>query len=178
MDFPSSHKPAGAGAAAVCPFDTPEEFFMSSAVADRPDSPAKNRIQDRFRHFSQAASKYLGSTYAFALAVALVVGWAGAGPFYHYSDSWELVINTGTTIITFLMVFVIQNTQNRDGLAIQLKLDELLRALKGARNSLVDLENLSDEDMARLKKEFARVSKERSDPVDNPPEAAESAGSV
>lgn len=93
----------------------------------------------------------------------LVVVWAAAGPFYGYSDSWGLVINTVTTIITFLMVFLIQNTQNRDALAIQLKLDELLRALQGARNSLVDLESLSDEQMEHLKNEFARLAHERGD---------------
>ena len=116
-----------------------------------------------FRKFSQAASHYLGSPLAFALAVLLVVVWAAAGPFYGYSDSWGLVINTVTTIITFLMVFLIQNTQNRDALAIQLKLDELLRALQGARNSLVDLESLSDEQMEHLKNEFARLAHERGD---------------
>ena len=89
----------------------------------------------------------------------LVAAWGIAGPFYHFSDSWELVINTSTTIITFLMVFLIQNTQNRDAMAIHLKLDELLRALEGARNSLVDLETLSDEEMNRLKEEFARISR-------------------
>jgi low affinity Fe/Cu permease len=111
-----------------------------------------------FRQFAQLASNYMGSSVAFALALGLVIGWAIAGPFYDYSDSWELIINTTTTIITFLMVFLIQNTQNRDGMAIQLKLDELLRALEGARNSLVDLENLSDEEMKKLKREFASLS--------------------
>jgi low affinity Fe/Cu permease len=97
--------------------------------------------------------------------VALVVARAAAGPFYRYSDSWELVINTATTIITFLMVSLIQNTQNRDALAIHLKLDELLRALEGARNSLVDLENLPDEQMQQLKAEFSRMSSDRCDPL-------------
>jgi low affinity Fe/Cu permease len=118
-----------------------------------------------FRRFAQIASLYMGSSVAFALAVGLVVGWAIAGPFYKYSDSWELIINTTTTIITFLMVFLIQNTQNRDGMAIQLKLDELLRALEGARNSLVDLENLSDEEMKKLQHEFARLSRDECAPA-------------
>ena len=117
-----------------------------------------------FRRFAQTASVYVGSSVAFVLAVALVVGWALAGPLYNYSDSWELVINTSTTIITFLMVFLIQNTQNRDAMAIQLKLDELLRALEGARNSLVDLENLSDEEMKKLQREFANLSRRECDP--------------
>jgi low affinity Fe/Cu permease len=116
-----------------------------------------------FRGFAHGASHYLGSPLAFALAVLLVVAWAAAGPFYDFSDSWGLVINTITTIITFLMVFLIQNTQNRDALAIQLKLDELLRALHGARNSLVDLESLSDEQMEHLKNEFARLAHERTE---------------
>ena len=78
---------------------------------------------------------------------------------YHFSDTWQLIINTGTTIVTFLMVFLIQNTQNRDGKAIQLKLDELIRALKGARNKLVDLEELSDEELKELQKEFQRLQR-------------------
>jgi low affinity Fe/Cu permease len=123
------------------------------------------RLSDGFRRFAHTASDYMGSSVAFCLAVGLVAGWAIAGPYYNFSDSWELVINTSTTIITFLMVFLIQNTQNRDGLAIQLKLDELLRALEGARNSMVDLENLSDEELKRLKKEFARISQANCEPA-------------
>jgi low affinity Fe/Cu permease len=89
----------------------------------------------------------LGSAWAFAGAIVILIVWGLTGPVFHYSDTWQLIINTGTTIVTFLMVFLIQNTQNRDAKAIQLKLDELIRALKGARNQLVDLENLSDEDL-------------------------------
>jgi len=98
---------------------------------------------------------------AFLFAVGLVLGWAAMGPVYDYSDTWELVINTSTTIITFLMVFLIQNSQNRESLALHLKLDELLRAVETARTSLVDLENLSDQEMDALKKEFAEISKEK-----------------
>lgn len=123
--------------------------------------PGGTKAGQWFRRFSHAASHCLGSPIAFALALLLVIVWSAAGPFYDYSDSWGLVINTVTTIITFLMVFLIQNTQNRDALAIQLKLDELLRALHGARNSLVDLESLSDEQMEHLKNEFARLAHER-----------------
>jgi low affinity Fe/Cu permease len=82
-----------------------------------------------------------------------------SGPTFHYSDTWQLIINTGTTIVTFLMVFLIQNTQNRDAKAVHLKLDELIRAVKGARNQLVDLEKLSDEDLASFEKQFERVRK-------------------
>jgi len=90
----------------------------------------------------------MGSPAAFAAAIAVVVGWAILGPVYHYSDTWQLVINTGTTIVTFLMVFLMQNTQNRDSKAIQLKLDELLRGVKGARTGLVRLESLTEDELA------------------------------
>jgi low affinity Fe/Cu permease len=89
--------------------------------------------------------------------VLIIIVWALTGPVFHYSDTWQLVINTGTTIITFLMVFLIQNTQNRDAKAIHLKLDELIRGVKGARTNLVDLEKLSDEELERLKQQFERV---------------------
>jgi low affinity Fe/Cu permease len=92
--------------------------------------------------------------------------WAFTGPLFHYSDTWQLVINTGTTIVTFLMVFLIQNTQNRDARVVHLKLDELIRAVGGARNSLVDMEHLSDEELGRLQAEFetlrARAAQHRS----------------
>lgn len=99
----------------------------------------------------------LGTAWAFCIAVLIIVVWIVTGPKFHYSDTWQLIINTGTTIVTFLMVFLIQNTQNRDAKAIHLKLDELIRALKGARNRLVDLEKLSDEDLAKLEGEFQRL---------------------
>jgi low affinity Fe/Cu permease len=99
----------------------------------------------------------VGHPRAFALAVAVVLVWAVSGPIFHYSDSWQLTINTGTTIVTFLMVFVIQNTQNRETQALQLKLDELIRAVTDARNELVDLEDLSDEELLRLQRQFAEL---------------------
>jgi low affinity Fe/Cu permease len=99
----------------------------------------------------------VGTPGAFLLALAAIVVWAVLGPVFHFSDTWQLVINTGTTIVTFLMVFVIQNTQNRDTKALHLKLDELLRGVTGARTSLVDLENLSDEELDRLQREFERL---------------------
>jgi len=92
-------------------------------------------------------------------AVAVIVVWALSGHIFHYSDTWQLIINTGTTIVTFLMVFLIQNTQNRDSRAIQLKLDELIRSLGSARNKLMDLETLSDEDLDKFQKEFERLRK-------------------
>ena len=101
----------------------------------------------------------LGSAWAFASAILIIVIWALTGPMFHYSNTWQLIINTGTTIVTFLMVFLIQNTQNRDAKAAHLKLDEIIRALKGARNQLIDLEKLSDEDLTALEKQFEQVRK-------------------
>jgi low affinity Fe/Cu permease len=97
---------------------------------------------------------------SFFIAVAVVVVWAATGPMFGFSDTWQLVINTGTTIVTFLMVFLIQNTQNRDAKAMQLKLDELIRALSHARNELVDLENQPDEQIEELKREFGQMRKQ------------------
>jgi low affinity Fe/Cu permease len=102
----------------------------------------------------------VGSAWAFIVAVAVILAWGATGPVFHFSDTWQLIINTGTTIITFLMVFLIQNTQNRDAQAIHLKLDELIRAVRTARTSMVDLEDLSDEELDRLRREF-RALRER-----------------
>jgi len=100
----------------------------------------------------------VGSPWAFLLACLSIIVWCSTGSLFQYSDTWQLVINTATTIVTFLMVFLIQNTQNRDTKAIHLKLDELLRGVSGARTSLVNLESLSDEELERLQKEFERLS--------------------
>ena len=117
------------------------------------------KVSDAFRIFARRSSMLLGSAWTFAIAILVIVIWGLTGPMFHYSDTWQLIINTGTTIITFLMVFLIQNTQNRDAKAAHLKLDELIRALKGARNELIDLEKLADEDLTRLEKQFERVRK-------------------
>jgi low affinity Fe/Cu permease len=114
-------------------------------------------VSDAFRIFARRSSIVLGSAWAFASAILIIVLWGVTGPTFHYSDTWQLIINTGTTIVTFLMVFLIQNTQNRHAKAVHLKLDEIIRALKGARNELVDLENLSDEHLTSLEKHFKRV---------------------
>ena len=114
-------------------------------------------MRELFRKFAHMTSTAVGSSWAFILAVMIIVVWAVTGPMFHYSDTWQLVINTGTTIITFLMVFLIQNTQNRDAKAIHLKLDELIKGVKGARTSMVNLEQLSDKDLERLHKEFERL---------------------
>jgi low affinity Fe/Cu permease len=114
-------------------------------------------VRDAFRVFARRSSMVLGSPWAFAAAIFIIVIWALTGPTFHYSDTWQLIINTGTTIVTFLMVFLIQNTQNRDAKAVHLKLDEVIRALKNARNELVDLEELADEDLQRLENQFKRI---------------------
>jgi len=114
-------------------------------------------VSDAFRVFARRTSNVLGSAWAFVLALLIIVVWGITGPTFHYSDTWQLIINTGTTIVTFLMVFLIQNTQNRDAKAVHLKLDEIIRAIKGARNELVDLEELSDEDLKKLEQQFQRI---------------------
>ena len=102
----------------------------------------------------------LGSAWAFCGAVLVIVVWLVTGPTFHFSDTWQLIINTATTVITFLMVFLIQNTQNRDAKAMHLKLDELIRAVKGARNQLVDLEELSDDELKKLEEQFQGLRKQ------------------
>ncbi len=110
-----------------------------------------------FRRFARNVAVAVGAPWAFGLALSIVIAWALAGPLFHFSDSWQLTINTGTTIVTFLMVFVIQNTQNRETQAIQLKLDELIRAVEAARTELVDLEDLPDVELVRLQRQFAEL---------------------
>ena len=110
-----------------------------------------------FRRFATRISEGVGSPAAFIAGLTLIVVWAVTGPFFGYSDTWQLVINTGTTIVTFLMVFLIQSTQNRDARATHLKLDELLRGVKGARTAMVALENSTDEELAEFQKEFDRL---------------------
>jgi low affinity Fe/Cu permease len=117
-------------------------------------SRGKSETKEFFRHFARRAADAVGSAGAFLLGVILTVVWGATGPLYHYSDTWQLVMNTGTSIATFLVVFLIQNTQNRDAKVMQLKLDELIRALKPARTELVQMESLSDEELDELQREF------------------------
>jgi low affinity Fe/Cu permease len=114
-------------------------------------------VSDAFRVFARRSSIILGSAWAFGGAVLVIIVWLLTGPTFHFSDTWQLIINTATTVITFLMVFLIQNTQNRDAKAMQLKLDELIRAIKDARDELVDLEDLSDEELKKLEGQFRRM---------------------
>ena len=111
------------------------------------DASSSGKQSSVFNRLANSSSRLLGTAGAFGIAIAMVLIWAMSGPFFHFSDTWELVINTGTTIVTFLMVFLIQNTQNRDSAAIQLKLDEVIRSTRGAHNAMLDLEKLSQEDL-------------------------------
>ena len=120
-------------------------------------------MNELFRKFAAKTSHVVGSSWAFICAALIIVVWAGSGPVFHYSDTWQLVINTGTTIITFLMVFLIQNTQNRDAKAIHLKLDEMIKATKGARNSMIDLDKLSDEQLKQLEDSYKKICREDDD---------------
>ncbi len=124
---------------------------------NKPNPNVFGTVREAFRVFARSSSAVLGSAWAFVTAVTIIVVWAVTGPTFHFSDTWQLIINTGTTIVTFLMVFLIQNTQNRDAKAVHLKLDEIIRAVKGARNELVDLERLSDDDLKTLEEQFTRI---------------------
>lgn len=115
-------------------------------------------VNDLFSRFANRVAWAAGSPVTFGLALAALIAWAAAGPFFAYSQAWQLLVNTGTTITTFLMVFVIQNSQNRDGLAAQIKLDEIIRAVSGAKNSMIDLECLSDHQLAELRTKFAEIA--------------------
>ncbi len=111
-----------------------------------------------FGQFSKYVSRAMGHPLAFILAIAAIVVWLATGPIFGFSDTWQLVINTGTTIVTFLMVFLIQNTQNRDSIAMQLKLDELIRAMEGAHNALLDLEELTESDLESIRKNYRALA--------------------
>lgn len=127
-----------------------------------------NRIQDIFHTFAQRTSLAVGSPWASVLAMLTIAIWAVTGPVFGFSDTWQLVINTGTTIVTFLMVFLIQNTQNRDAKVMHLKLDELIRAVKEARNNLIDLEDMSEEELKNLEREFRKLREGKLDPSTQP----------
>jgi low affinity Fe/Cu permease len=122
-------------------------------------------MKQLFRSFAGATSEAAGSPWAFLIAVMIILVWGITGPIFGFSDTWQLVINTGTTIVTFLMVFLIQNTQNRDAKAMHLKLDELILGLKGARTHLVDLEDLTDEELEQLQKQFQHIRERVADGV-------------
>jgi len=143
---------------------------MSKKVAEtRVDPPSA----DRFGRFAASASFWLGSKWAFLLAITVIVVWAVTGPIFRFSDTWQLVINTGTTIVTFLMVFLIQNTQNRDARAFNLKLDELIRAIDKARDQMMNIEKLSDVELDVLEKQYAQLGAEAPQAEGQSPETIE-----
>jgi low affinity Fe/Cu permease len=124
----------------------------------RPRRPGVLGRRDLFTRFAKRAARAAGQPLAFFLASGTIVAWAVTGPLFHFSDTWQLVINTGTTVITFLMVFLIQNTQNRDSMAIHLKLDELIRSHKGAHTALLNLEELSTEELDRFQQVYLQIA--------------------
>jgi low affinity Fe/Cu permease len=126
-------------------------------MKDVPTEITARTTNDWFGRFAASSSGWLGSKWAFAGAGLVILLWATIGPFFHFSDTWQLVINTGTTIVTFLMVFLIQNTQNRDARAINLKLNELIRAVDKARDQMIDIENLSDLELDELQLRYEKI---------------------
>jgi low affinity Fe/Cu permease len=123
------------------------------------DAPAEGFSWSRaLERLSLRATEWAGSSWAFAIACVVILVWGVTGPIFHYSDTWQLVINTGTTIVTFLMVFLIQRAQNKESKAVQLKLNEIVAAIHGASNRLIDVENLSEKEIGRLQEHFAKIS--------------------
>jgi low affinity Fe/Cu permease len=131
-------------------------------------------IGESFTRLAKAIARASGHPITFALSVLVIIAWAATGPLFHYSDTWQLVINTGTTIVTFLMVFLIQNTQNRDSVAMQIKLDELLRAVKGAHTALADLEDLTEEELDEFKAHYVKLAEEAKAELQDAAESLES----
>jgi low affinity Fe/Cu permease len=125
-------------------------------------------MNELFRRFSKKTAEIVGNALTFVIAVAIIVLWAATGPLFNYSNTWQLIINTTTTIVTFLTVFLIQNTQNRDSKQINLKLDELIRATRGAKDALIDLETFTDDELNRLEEKFIRLSRKCNRPCRDP----------
>ena len=130
-------------------------------------------MNEIFRKFADRSAEIAGSSWTFLTAAAAIVVWLASGPFFKFSDTWQLIINTSTTIITFLMVFLIQNTQNRDAKAMQLKLDELIRTTKDARDTLIDVEHLSDEQLRHLQESFRQLSEKHGEVMEDYQRAVE-----
>lgn len=137
------------------------EFMSLSKSNDKKDKHKKLNLY--FTQFAKWISDIVGNAISFSAAIFFIIIWLIAGPFFHYSDTWQLVINTATTIITFLIVFLIQHTQNRDTEILNLKLDELIKGHKGARNSIIDLNKLTDDELKNLEKEYEKLCDKRTD---------------
>jgi low affinity Fe/Cu permease len=137
---------------------------MSEGLANKLDTTSKSNIKTQsqltvfFSHFANQTARLSGTPATFCLAMGIILVWGITGPLFKFSDTWQLVINTGTTIVTFLMVFLIQNTQNRDSAALHLKIDELIRATRGAQNALIDMENLTQDELDELKEQFLTLA--------------------
>jgi low affinity Fe/Cu permease len=142
------------GVARPFPKSAGKEPQKQEEPAPQQDSPEDSKERGFFHRFARITARAAGNPWTFNLALAMIGTWLITGPIFHYSDTWQLVINTATTIVTFLMVFLIQNTQNRDCEAIQLKLDELIRASQSAHNSVLDIEELSENELDRLKAQY------------------------
>ena len=125
-----------------------------------------SRLATAFRSFAEATARYSGKPVAFLLAACIIIGWAASGPVFDFNDTWQLVINTGTTIVTFLMVFLIQNSQNRDSAALQIKLDELIRTTR-ARNSLLDVDDLDEDALERVRENYRKLAHSKEDAAQN-----------
>ena len=138
----------------------------SMTIQKTPSSVAREEVADIktvnlwFSRFASKTAQIVGQPYMFLFAVVVLILWAASGPLFHFSDTWQLIINTGTTIITFLVVFLIQNTQNRDAKALHLKLDELIRSHLSARNDMIDIEKLSDEELEEIERRYAAICEE------------------
>ena len=163
-------KPAEAPAVILCELlrGTDVALYVAELVAAATPEHVRRTLKrgpyetnEPFRRFATGTALRVGNPWAFVAACTIVAIWAVSGPIFHFSDTWQLVINTGTTIVTFLMVFLIQNTQNRDSHAVHLKLDELIRANEMARNRLMQAEDLSDDELKRLHREFATLASPR-----------------
>ena len=142
------------------PHPTRRERLPRAVDFARTETEKRASLNTWFSGVASRASQIVGSAWMFILAIVVIVGWGVTGPMFHYSDTWQLIINTGTTIITFLMVFLIQNTQNRDAKAIHLKLNELIHAVSQAHDELIDVEKLSDEELKTLEGYYEKVRKE------------------
>jgi low affinity Fe/Cu permease len=135
-------------------------------VSDRQKDPPRHHKPSFFTAFANHTARAAGHHLTFTLAVLVIVGWGVTGPIFGYSDTWQLIINTGTTIVTFMMVFLIQNTQNRDSIAMHLKLDEIIRALDGAQNSFLNVEELEDDDLEAIHQRYVAMARSAQDALD------------